>query len=189
MKFTKRMLATLLTFALALSLALPVTAAVNWDEFKITKQPQNLTIKHGDSFKLSVEVTVPAGVEVQYQWYNEGSLIEGATAQDLHLGSSDPYYPKFDGTKSIDYYQCRITAHDKHNITISQTLTSNYARVTTEKTFTEKLASVTWEPFVFAFGGTMVQLAWSFGLLFPISPIMFLVYLIFGFVKGFKGLF
>jgi len=62
MKLTKRLFAVLLTFALVLGFALPAMAAVKWSEFRITKQPQSQTIKHGESFTLSVEMNAPLQV-------------------------------------------------------------------------------------------------------------------------------
>jgi hypothetical protein len=97
MKHTKRMLTMVLTFALAFSLAAPAFAAVNWDEFQITERPKNIAIPYGDSFTLGVEVKVPDGVSVEYQWrtYSAGAghtPIENATSYELRLGPSDPYY-------------------------------------------------------------------------------------------------
>ena len=110
MKITKRIFATLLTFALALSLALPTMAAVNWDDFRITKQPQGLTIKEGESFTLSVGVNVPDGAEVVYQWECDGSIIEGATAPELTIGPGDRYYPEFNRIGGVTVsFKCSIT--------------------------------------------------------------------------------
>lgn len=67
MKQTKKWLALVLTFALALSLALPA-AAVNWDEFRIVTQPQSMTVAYGESATLTIEVNVPDGAQVVYDW-------------------------------------------------------------------------------------------------------------------------
>jgi len=194
MKFTKRILAVFLTLALALGLALPTMAAVNWDEFRITKQPQNLTIKHGDSFTLNVEVNVPDGVEVEYQWHRL-LPIAGATASELEIGSDDTFlYPNANGS---EYYFCKITAYEKDadgTTLASKTLTSDRACVTAQrvdppKTFWDKINGITWEPFVDAFSLSLMNIVLSYGLLLPVSPILFLVYLIISFIQGFRGLF
>jgi hypothetical protein len=200
MKFTKRILAALLTLTLALSLALPA-AADNWSDFRITKQPQSKTIKYGDSFTLSVEVSFPAGVEVEYQWYRwtkDGSAypITGATEISLLCGANDFDYPY----KNDFYdYHCEIAAHEKDaggNELSSEKRTSDRVRVTTnyveekaEKTFWDKAFDITLAPFGIAGGMTLVAITISFGLAIPFVPFIFLYYLIEGFVIGFRGLF
>ena len=158
MKHTKRILAIFLAFALALSLALPTMAAVDWDEFRITKQSTSMTITHGDSFTLSVEVSLPDGAGVEYQWHRRfpdggSTAIAGATAAELRLNLGDSDYPF---KLSYDEYYCKITAYEKdaNGIVISsQELTSSRVRVTAEKetetyTFWEKLAGIIIMPFV-----------------------------------------
>jgi hypothetical protein len=138
MKFTKRILAALLTLALALTLTLPAAAAVNWDDFRITTQPQSQTIIHGDSFTLSVEVEAPAGVEVEYQWYlrtrGGGSKpIEGATAKDFYCSSTYIEYPY---VNNYDEYYCEISGYEKDTdgtVLSSKVLTSGRARVDAER--------------------------------------------------------
>ena len=172
--------------ALTLSLALPTMAAVNWDDFRITKQPQNLTIKQGDSFTLSVEVNVPTEVEIEYQWRCFGEFIENATTPDLHLSPDDPDYPKYEPLGGISTsYECWITARgrDSENNVVSRNLYA-FAKVTTERSSLGKLADVTIAPFGYAF--TMVVTSPAFALIFPIS---FLGCLIYFYVKGFMGLF
>ena len=192
MKFTKRMLAVVLTVALALSLALPAMATVNWNEFRITKQPQNLTIKYRDSFTLSVEVNVPAGVEVEYQWYrNYGDLIEGATAAELHLGPDNSNYPENSSRGTWARYRCRVSAYEKDsggNIISMQTLESEFAYVTTT-TSMGKLYSVTLEPWANAFTATVATLTLTWFVLLPVSPLIYLVFLIGYFGKNFIALF
>jgi len=193
MKITKRLLAAVLTMALALGLALPAMAAVDWDAFKITKQPQDLTIKHGDSFTLSVEVSVPAGVEVEYQWYrwmNGGGPkpIDGETAAIMIRKSNDSDYPS---ENRFYEYHCEITAHEEGTGNLSK-LTSNKARVDAEekeKDFLGKVYSVTVEPFVYAGKQTATSVLLSFGFLIPLAPVWFLFFLVEGFINGFRGLF
>jgi len=200
MKQAKKCLALALTLTLALTLALPAAAAVNWEDFRITRQPQSMTIIHGESFTLSMEVNVPDGVEVEYQWRrspvggseDSSTRIYGATEPDLQLSSNDDHYPF--RNNYYDYY-CEITAHGKDadgNELSSQTLTSGRARVTVEekeKTFWEKVYSVTLEPFSYAGSMTLVGMMLSFGLLLPVAPFYFLYFLVVGYIEGFKGLF
>jgi len=190
MKFTKRILATLLVFVLALSLALP-TAAVDWNEFRITKQPENLTIKHGDSFTLSVEVNLPTGVtDVEYQWYNRSlNPIGNATSPELHLNSGDPHYPedsRFGGGSSAQF-QVWITAYVKNasgDVVVEKRLRSNTVNVRTERTSLGKFLDVTIAPFGYAFSATIV--APGFILIFPLAYIGFLFYF---YYLGLRGLF
>jgi len=204
MKFAKRMLATLLTFALALSLALPTMAAVNWNEFRIVKKTLDLDINHGERFTLSVEVNVPDGVEeVEYQWeyrsyLSATGLIENATSPELTIEADSPYYPgsnklgsgKHGGTWAE--YRCQVTAYEKDNggnIISSRVITSNYVRVTRTRTFQEKLYSVILEPWARAFGGLAVYLSLSWFTLLPVSPVLFLGLLIYYYGKNFIALF
>ena len=190
MKSTKRILATILILTLALSLAIPAVAAVNWDDFRITKQPHDPKIAHGEILTLSVEVNVPGGVEVEYQWQHFGVDIENSNASEIHIAPDNPSYPRWAGSE--DSYRCWITAYEKDsssNVISSQTLKTNSVTVITEKTSTGKIAGITWEPFALAFSGTVATLAWSFGLLFPVSPLIFIGFLIYNFVQGFIGLF
>jgi len=154
MEHTKKWLALLLTVALALSLALPVMA-VDWDEFRITKHPKSLTIIHGESFTLSVEVSLPASVvDVAYQWYwrsGSGSInIQGATEPTLQRGPGDPLYPI--AIEAYREYFCEITAYEKDdddNGHLSKKLTSGSARVTVNKkepTFWENLLGFFFTP-------------------------------------------
>jgi len=192
MKFTKRMLAVLLTFALALALALQSMAAVNWDDFRIIRQSPDITIKHGDSFTLYVEVVVPDGVEVEYQWNLGNTRIENATTSELHLAPGDPNYPQEErlGGASANY-RCRITAYEKDdagNEVSSQKLATSM-NVHTKRTASGKLYGIFVEPFVYAFGGTVALISMTMGIAIPVSPIIFLGSLIFGFIKGIIGLF
>ena len=201
MNFTKRILAVILTLALAFLLTLPAMAAVNWNELSITKQPQNLTIKNGESFTLSVEVNVPAGAEVEYQWYrspfagseNDSTRISGATQPVLQLSNTDTNYPPVRNNYYI--YHCVITAYEKDAFGIeisSQTRTSDKARVTVaeeEKTFGDKMFDLFIAPFGIAGSMTITSILLSYGLAIPVAPLVFLYYLFAGFITGFRGLF
>ena len=196
MKHTKRILAVLLTLVLALGLAMPAMAAVNWNEFRITRQPQNQTIRYGDSFTLSVEVNVPEGVVVSFQWQlaDGGVLpVETANSAELQLSPGDPGYPaqNFSGT-----FRCVITAYEKDddgNVISDKTLTSETVRVmvTTEgeieRSFWERVYSVTIWPFVYATMFTLYGIMLSMGLLIPLAPFYFLFFLVDGFIEGIRG--
>ena len=185
MKFTKRMLATLLTLALALGWALPTMAAVNWDEFRITKQPEGMTIKHGESFTLSVEVNVPDGVEVTYRWQCKGVFIENANTRELRLGPDDLYYPSFERLGGNETsYQCWITPYEDGNAIPMRIRTSNTVNVKIERSISGKLLDVTIAPFGYAF--TMVIMSPALALIFPISYIGCLIY---AYYVGFRALF
>jgi len=188
MKKAKRILSTLLALALALTLAfsltLPASAAVNWNDFYITKQPQGLTIKHGDSFTLSVEVNVPADAEIKYQWYCGSNRIENAVNSELHLGPDDRYYLEdYSLGGSSASYMCEITAQEIGN-SDKRTIWSNSAHVTTERSFWGKLLDVTIAPFGYAFSAVIVT-----PVFIPIFPLAYLGFLIYFYVQGFMGLF
>ena len=195
MKFTKRLFAVILTMALALGLAMPAMATVNWNEYNFNKHPENKTINHGDSFTLSVDVKVPVGATVEYQWYyrsylSETGLIENATSHELSLAPDSPYYP---GSKKIGgtwgEYRCQIIAYEIGNEDNSRTINSNYARVTRTRTFGEKIYDITVKPFEIAAGYVAASFALSWGTILPLTPLLFLGALIYGFVKEFIGLF
>ena len=120
MKFTKRILATLLTFALALGLALPAFAE-EFDLQTLTKEklridaPEDYTVKVGEPFTLSLELLVdlPADVEVRYQWrYGvTGVIYEGATEASFTVSPGMERYPE--GSDPFDrpwgQWSCRVT--------------------------------------------------------------------------------
>jgi len=145
MKNTKRILAILLNFALALGLAAPVMAAVNWNEFYIVTQPQDLYVPNGEGFTLNVEMNIPDWVdEIAYQWYNFNGMvpIEGATADTLLINPGDPDYPRSSrsffsgyGGSHVGHYICRITAYTEESGTQSRTHSTLHATVTAEGTF------------------------------------------------------
>jgi len=165
----------------------------------ITKQPQNLVIKNGDSFTLSVQATAPDGVLFAYQWYHYVNAlstdmpIKGATSSELRLGAKDSGYP----SPSAEYY-CEITAYKESggNVISSRTVYSDDATVLAEKTFWDKLFGVTIGPFISAtliiLTGSVMVVGWTLPLaplLIPFVPFIFLFYVAAGYIQGFKDLF
>jgi len=207
MKFLKCILAVLITLVLTFGLAVPavlaqdvqVQSTVNWSDFYIITQPQPQTILYGESFTLSVEVNVPDGVVVEYQWRRSlfggsesGSLrISDGTNSTLQRSHADSHYP---ARNDFLIYYCVITAYEKDangEVISSRTLTSERARVTTyvERTFWDAIFGITIAPFIIAGALTMTGIVISFGLAIPLAPIMFLGTLIYGFILGFMDLF
>ena len=149
----KKSLALLLTIALAFLLATPAFA-VSWDEFAITKQPEDLTVAYGENAMLRIEVDIPDGAQEEYLWWR----VNGENRSDTLLsGASGPalaviYIPEdenfFDwlgnalhkatvaisGT-SAEYYCvviCRET-DEKGNVAESESLRSDTVTVAMEK--------------------------------------------------------
>jgi len=89
-------------------------STVEWDDFRIITQPQAVTVPYGSSFTLSVEVNVPAGIEVvSYFWKENYSGGGGAGTQAvLHLSPGEPLYPEAyrPWLTASGYYYCVITA-------------------------------------------------------------------------------
>jgi len=198
MKHTKGILALLLALALAFGLSLPALAAVNWDDFYIITQAQDLYVKHGESFTLSVEVNIPDGIDrVTYQWCREyTNRIEGATEATLQLSPGDPDYPQssfFDyvntnyspgpGGSHRAYYYCLITAYPEDSAIQPITREYRYATVMVEGSFGRKLFSLTLEPFVYVFKVCM-------DIFFFVGPFGFIYYpfwLIERYIASFKA--
>ena len=68
-------------------------SSVNWDDFYIVKQPENMTVNYGEDLVFSVEVNVPAGVEVTYQWYESWyGLVYDATDSVYSFWDFDSFY-------------------------------------------------------------------------------------------------
>jgi len=145
-------------------------ARVNWNDFYIVAQPEGMTIPYGASFTLSVEVNIPDGVEVAYQWYRGNSTrIEGATGPALHLASKDPDHPSSvyspERYRASVNYRCIITAYEKDtggNIISTKERTSEYALVKVEdNTFVGKLFGYLIEPFMAGIKGIIGPILWS----------------------------
>jgi len=187
----KKLLSALLALAMASGLfaVLPFTASaaestVNWDEFYIITEPQKHTIQRGETITLSVEVNVPDGVVVEYQWRHGTSgsapLIENATTPVLRVDSNSSHYPSFALMMSRvaqSNYLCSITAReldDDGTVLSSKTLRSNPAAVTVEDNSAwAKFLSLTIDPFVFAFIFTAWSIVMSWGLGIITAPIVF----------------
>jgi hypothetical protein len=155
----------------------------------VVTQPQNMTVKNGDGFTLNVGVSVPEGIELTYQWYQRNNPIAGATSPELRLDSKSSHYPA--AAYSEDYH-CKITAYEKDgdgNVTATRTVRSQSARVSVTKNGWNKLYDITLAPFVNAFGGTVAMLGMTLGFALPVSPIIFIFFLLYGFFEGVRGLF
>jgi len=213
MKRTRKPFALLLALLLALGLAAPAMAAsaaqaVNWGAFRIIEEPQSQTIPNGESFTLSVEVNIPDGVEVEYQWYwteprtvfnmsgyKFTSPIPNATAPEVQLKPGDAEYPVISYTynpgERFGEYYCQISAYEKDGsgaVVARRDLESETVRVDVLRSAGEKVYGVTLEPFAIAFMQTVLLNVWTFLMALPFSPIIFLYYLAGAFVIGFRGL-
>ena len=127
MNLTKKILALLLAFAMAMALALPAFAEpeaepeviaqdeINWDDFYIVSKTPNTKIEYGESYTLSVEVSIPEGTQVTYEWYEEyagDTWKSGGPVREFTPGASDyPWRPPFRTSRPC-YYQCKITVRE-----------------------------------------------------------------------------
>jgi len=217
MKHTNRVLALLLSLALALSFALPAFAedeepvfaeteaqAVDWADFRIITQPQDQTVKYKESFTLSVEVNIPEGVEVEYQWYAGNSKIDGATESVLQCAFGDSQYPYNGGflndmmriflNPNLDaFYYCKVTgyAKDMDEILSDKKLESESAKVTMpiSDSIWMKLLSVFIGPFLvlsvftLIFGTFTMGAAWLLApIIIPVGYVVILIPLLFAFL-------
>ena len=202
MKHTKRLLALLLSLASISALAMlafaveeqepaPLTSVVNWDEFYIITQPEyHRSISSLKTFELSVEVNIPAGVVLEYQWYCEsyysnGFPIPGATDAVLRVKPGDAHHPMKLKDGIAEYY-CVITGIEKNdNVVVSQQQLTSAGRVVTTHYFDLKRDI----PFAFS---TAFALAFKFPLeildkgnvlsalvLWLLSPITYVAVLLF----------
>lgn len=211
MKHAKRLLALLLTLALAFGLTAPIAFAqdqslVDWDDFYAVGQLQPFSqfVSYGDSFTVSAEVNIPDGVdEVVYRWYRDwdnGVLIEGAAGPALRLGPKDSAYPSSKATLAAgsqsgsrqDSYYCEIIAYEKDGggaVIAHETRRSSNAYVRVEGSFWQKLYSVTVEPFAFAAMMSAFSSVYSLGLWLPLIPFAFAAYWYERLAENFRGLF
>ena len=130
----------------------PMTAsAVNWEDFTIiTHPPESLSVKHGESFTLSVEVNIPEGVEMEYQWYCESNMIPGATDAVLQVNRDDAVHPK-NYANACTYYYCRITGVEKKDgIEVSREWQNSASSVVDMKTMKKTMGKLL-EPIAEAF--------------------------------------
>lgn len=89
MKTTKRVLGILLALTLVFGIALTAMAEDISYAPVITQQPEEVYVRAGMSFTLSVEATVPEGGTLSYQWYQNGNVIEGATGSSYSARTSE----------------------------------------------------------------------------------------------------
>lgn len=173
--------------------AVPALAAVNWDDFYIiTQSTEALTVPFGTAFTLSVEVNIPAGAEVTYQW---GQVIRGrpysykmedATEPVFKCSAGDYGYPNAPSgapyAEQSKEYACTITAVEKDgsgNVVDSAVFVTQGVTVTV---LAEREAT-RWEAFrdrwltgpLFA---TVAVCAATYGIAIPVAPIIWLYFLI-----------
>lgn len=121
MKHLKKSLAAVLALLLAFGVRAAVVAEPEPpDKPYIITEPY--PVAHGESFTLRVEMYVPEGWTVQYQWqtYSNDSVyvdIPNATDATLYLSPGDPDYPNYTDWPWRDKrisYQCTITSQDEN---------------------------------------------------------------------------
>ncbi len=163
----------------------------NWGDFYITEQPvapENLT--YGDEINLSVEVNAPEGVRVSYQWYggsitSSNSTLHGLTEPTAVIKEGDAGYPR-DTSKSggnlTRTYFCCITAEvldESGNVISSRKIKTDEIKVDMKYTFGQGVTSFFVAPLDAAFTQTLAFCVLSGGMFLPISPIMFIGFLIY----------
>jgi len=177
MKFTKRILAALLTLALALTLALPA-AAITRDAITLTGPDQ--PVPYGESFTLSVSVDLPDGVEVEsYQWGWQ-KQIDGATGPSLTVTPDDEFYPEADKPYSSARrrYWCRITFVEKDtdgNVIDTVMIAGNDIDVTVAPERGIRFGELLKESCTSGFAFILASSVLSGYILVPFFPITFLI--------------
>jgi len=130
MKYAKKLLALLLACVMAFGLG--VSALATGEAPYIVTQSQNLTIAHGDSITLSVEVYVPTGWAVEYQWFFSSQKIQGATEPILRLSPGDPCYPQGEERYTlVTSISCEITLRNEDGTVLKLTSESSLIVETT----------------------------------------------------------
>ncbi len=202
MKNTKRILSVFLSIILALgafslnAFAEEMPASnVDWSEFYITAQPKRSTvIDYGESFTLSVEVHIPVGVEVAYQWYPyyEGYVekVEGFTAQTVTIDKDNPYYPRFSlfGLQKSGFF-CEITGMEKDengNVISIRSINSESAIVKTQMSVLSEALYVMIQPWEVALNAVLLVTGMSYGAAIPFTPLIFIAGLFLGFFGSLK---
>lgn len=203
----KKLLAVLLTLALALTLALPALAEINWDQSLITAHTENLTIEHGDSFTLRVDARASDGAVLEYQWYrydvDRYMAIEGADEAALLLGVDDPGYPNtlqvflFGGINvrllggASANYRCEVTEYQmdgEGNQAYSRSASATMT-VKTRRTLLSKLLGLVTTPLIYGLGAVVGMGGMTMGMLLPLAPVIFIAGLAMGLFDGIRGLF
>jgi len=108
MKLTKRILASLLALALALTLALPAFAENEPNPAipVITVQPEGGRVRTGQSITLSVEAHIPNGDEIGFRWYDSqrNRLVDAQHASlDFTFPGTYTYYVEAYNVSNPEY--------------------------------------------------------------------------------------
>ena len=168
MKHAKKLLALLLTLALALTLVLPAFTEDDPPEEPnpampvITRQPVGGIIRFGSSVPVSVEAYIPNGDEIGYLWhflYSDG---------DVDSWCSD------DATVEMQYYEVAVYVEVFNKANPEYRVTSETVYV--EKALIDRIAQ-TMEPvtdFLFFKMPNAITNVITIVLLFPFLPFIFL---------------
>ena len=133
MKHLKKLLALALAFLLALGVSAPAMA-LEEDTFRvITPEYQEIPLPFGSDIALSVEVHLPEGWTVEYQWsgdiksygptgdWHSVGQLYGQTEATLRLSPGESHYPQaktpYVATPTA-YFYCGMTVRDEEGTLI-----------------------------------------------------------------------
>ncbi len=196
MKHIKMLSALLLTLTLVFSLLLPATAAVNWDEFKVTAQDKSLSLPYGEAFTIGLEATAPEGAQLSYQWYQSDgndTPIPDATGNSLSVGPDDSLYPAAPKTGKASYLSifCVISATEfdtEGAVVETRKKTVYYSVIFSDVSFWGKVYGITVIPFMQGFATVAASYLLSGGFSLLLSPFIFIYGLIAAFIHNLQNI-